>query len=76
MDEGDYKSVVEHMHTEKGLMFGLPIVLDTDREDIKARARMPPAAAPLASAAAAAHCCMQPLPTGAQNKRTSRLATH
>jgi len=35
MNEGDYKSVVANMATEAGLMFGLPIVLDTDREDVK-----------------------------------------
>lgn len=35
MDHADYDSVVKNMRLSNGLLFGLPIVLDTDREDIK-----------------------------------------
>lgn len=35
MNEADYDSVVENMRLADGLLFGLPIVLDTDSEDIK-----------------------------------------
>eukprot|EP01059_Diplonema_ambulator_P030795 TRINITY_DN5418_c0_g1_i1.p1 TRINITY_DN5418_c0_g1~~TRINITY_DN5418_c0_g1_i1.p1 ORF type:complete len:399 (+),score=189.13 TRINITY_DN5418_c0_g1_i1:59-1255(+) len=34
MNEGDYHSVVEKMKLENGLMFGLPVVLDTNRKDL------------------------------------------
>eukprot|EP01063_Lacrimia_lanifica_P027955 TRINITY_DN3_c0_g1_i1.p2 TRINITY_DN3_c0_g1~~TRINITY_DN3_c0_g1_i1.p2 ORF type:complete len:396 (+),score=198.66 TRINITY_DN3_c0_g1_i1:63-1250(+) len=34
MGEGDYQAVVEDMRLENGLIFGLPVVLDTDSEDI------------------------------------------
>lgn len=34
MNEAEYKHVVEHMRLTNGTLFGLPIVLDTDREDI------------------------------------------
>jgi len=35
-NEDEYKHVVEHMRLTNGLLFGLPVVFDTDREDIKA----------------------------------------
>ena len=35
MIEADYNSVVKDHRTTKGDLFGLPLVLDTDREDIK-----------------------------------------
>tara|TARA_Y100001968_G_C19422496_1_gene752545 strand:- start:499 stop:1671 length:1173 start_codon:yes stop_codon:yes gene_type:complete len=35
MQENDYNAVVEKNKTSKGLLFGLPIILDTDREDLK-----------------------------------------
>jgi len=34
MDQEDYDSVVADMRTKSGLLFGLPIVLDTDRDDL------------------------------------------
>ena len=34
MNQADYDSVVADMRTKAGLLFGLPIVLDTDREDL------------------------------------------
>ncbi|KAL4433897.1 hypothetical protein ABPG75_000338 [Micractinium tetrahymenae] len=34
MNEADYKSVVEGHRLTNGLLFGLPVVLDTDSEDI------------------------------------------
>lgn len=34
MNEEEYRSVVDLMHLPSGLIFGLPVVLDTDREDI------------------------------------------
>ena len=34
MNEDEYTSVVENMHLKSGLLFGLPIVMDTSREDI------------------------------------------
>eukprot|EP00884_Botryococcus_braunii_P002951 jgi/Botrbrau1/12657/Bobra.67_1s0022.1 len=34
MSEEDYLSVVQTMRLTNGLLFGLPVVLDTDREDI------------------------------------------
>ena len=34
MSEGNYNSVVKGNRIESGLLFGLPIVMDTDREDI------------------------------------------
>lgn len=33
-DEAEYKSVVENHRLLNGLLFGLPVVFDTDREDI------------------------------------------
>ncbi len=36
MLKADYESVVQSNRTESGDLFGLPIVMDTDREDIKA----------------------------------------
>eukprot|EP01064_Diplonema_japonicum_P039590 TRINITY_DN9971_c0_g1_i3.p1 TRINITY_DN9971_c0_g1~~TRINITY_DN9971_c0_g1_i3.p1 ORF type:complete len:399 (+),score=118.47 TRINITY_DN9971_c0_g1_i3:70-1266(+) len=35
MAEGDYNSVVEDMKLESGHLFGLPVVLDTNRSDVK-----------------------------------------
>eukprot|EP01023_Acetabularia_acetabulum_P033139 TRINITY_DN3101_c0_g2_i1.p1 TRINITY_DN3101_c0_g2~~TRINITY_DN3101_c0_g2_i1.p1 ORF type:complete len:475 (-),score=118.24 TRINITY_DN3101_c0_g2_i1:487-1812(-) len=35
MSEADYDSVIETMHTTAGVPFGLPIVMDTDSEDIQ-----------------------------------------
>jgi len=35
MSEENYNSVVKQNRIESGLLFGLPIVMDTDREDIK-----------------------------------------
>ena len=35
MSERNYNSVVNHNRIESGLPFGLPIVMDTEREDIK-----------------------------------------
>jgi len=35
MSEANYKSVVKEHRIESGLLFGLPIVMDTDQEDIK-----------------------------------------
>lgn len=35
MSEEDYKSVVETNRLSNGLLFGLPVVYDTDREDIE-----------------------------------------
>ena len=35
MRENDYKEVVENNRTSEGFLFGLPIVMDTDREDIE-----------------------------------------
>lgn len=35
MTEEEYKSVVESNRLPNGLLFGLPVVYDTDREDIK-----------------------------------------
>jgi sulfate adenylyltransferase len=34
MHQDDYRSVVETNRTTSGLLFGLPIVMDTDRDDI------------------------------------------
>jgi sulfate adenylyltransferase len=34
MSEKNYNSVVKQNRLESGLLFGLPIVMDTDREDI------------------------------------------
>lgn len=34
MSEEEYHSVVDLMHMPNGLIFGLPVVMDTDREDI------------------------------------------
>tara|TARA_B100000700_G_scaffold180457_1_gene199197 strand:+ start:339 stop:1511 length:1173 start_codon:yes stop_codon:yes gene_type:complete len=34
MSEANYNSVVQKNRLERGLLFGLPIVMDTDREDI------------------------------------------
>jgi len=34
MDQENYELVVKDMRTKCGLLFGLPIVLDTDREDV------------------------------------------
>lgn len=34
MSEGDYMSVVENMRLENGLLFGIPVVLDTNDESI------------------------------------------
>ena len=34
MIEKNYNSVVKQNRLESGLLFGLPIVMDTDREDI------------------------------------------
>jgi len=34
MNEDEYTSVVETMRLKSGLLFGLPVVLDTDRDDI------------------------------------------
>ncbi len=34
MAEDEYKSVVDLMHMPNGLIFGLPVVLDTEREDV------------------------------------------
>jgi len=36
MDEETYKSVVESMELPSGLIFGLPVVFDTDDEELKA----------------------------------------
>jgi len=33
--EEEYKSVVENHRLPNGLLFGLPVVFDTSREDIK-----------------------------------------
>ncbi len=35
MTEEDYTSVVDNMRLSNGLVFGLPVVLDTDSEDIR-----------------------------------------
>jgi len=35
MDEATYKSVVEKMELPNGLIFGLPVVFDTDSEELK-----------------------------------------
>lgn len=35
MTEEEYKSVVEKNRLPNGLLFGLPVVYDTDREDLK-----------------------------------------
>ncbi len=35
MRENDYNEVVENNRTSEGFLFGLPIVMDTDREDIE-----------------------------------------
>lgn len=35
MDEEDYLSVVNNMHLANGLIFGLPVVYDTDDENLK-----------------------------------------
>ena len=35
MRENDYNEVVENNRTSEGFLFGLPIVMDTDREDIQ-----------------------------------------
>lgn len=35
MDQAEYDSVVKDMRLPSGLLFGLPIVLDTDREDVQ-----------------------------------------
>ena len=35
MHESDYESVVKNHRTSSGLLFGLPLVMDTDREDLK-----------------------------------------
>jgi sulfate adenylyltransferase len=35
MDERDYTAVVQTMRLSNGLLFGLPVVLDTDDDDIK-----------------------------------------
>mmetsp|Transcript_3129 Transcript_3129/g.4375 ORF Transcript_3129/g.4375 Transcript_3129/m.4375 type:complete len:432 (+) Transcript_3129:43-1338(+) len=40
MAENDYKSVVENMHLPNGLIFGLPIVFDTNDESIAAGDRV------------------------------------
>ncbi len=34
MNEDNYNSVVKESRTKSGLLFGLPIVMDTDREDV------------------------------------------
>ncbi len=34
MGEEEYRSVVDLMHLPNGLIFGLPVVLDTDSEDV------------------------------------------
>jgi sulfate adenylyltransferase len=34
MAEGDYKSVVSNLKLENGLIFGLPVVFDTDDERV------------------------------------------
>jgi sulfate adenylyltransferase len=34
MNQAEYDSVVKEMRLPSGLLFGLPIVLDTNREDI------------------------------------------
>lgn len=34
MSQAEYDSVVKDMRLPSGLLFGLPIVLDTDREDL------------------------------------------
>lgn len=35
MTEEEYNSVVENNRLPNGLLFGLPVVYDTDREDLK-----------------------------------------
>ena len=35
MNEENYNSVVKNHRTKKGYLFGLPIIIDTDQEDIK-----------------------------------------
>ena len=35
MDEATYKSVVDNMELPDGLIFGLPVIFDTDSEDLK-----------------------------------------
>ncbi len=40
MHQEDYLSVVEHFRTTSGLLFGLPIVMDTDREEISVGQRL------------------------------------
>lgn len=35
MTEEEYLSVVENNRLPNGLLFGLPVVYDTDREDLK-----------------------------------------
>ena len=35
MTEEEYKSVVENNRLPNGLLFGLPVVYDTDRDDLK-----------------------------------------
>ena len=34
MNQPDYESVVSDMRLKNGLLFGIPVVLDTDREDV------------------------------------------
>ena len=34
MNEDEYKNVVEKMRLKNGLLFGLPVVLDTDRKEL------------------------------------------
>jgi sulfate adenylyltransferase len=34
MSRADYDGVVQDMRLENGLLFGIPVVLDTNREDI------------------------------------------
>ncbi|KIY96243.1 sulfate adenylyltransferase [Monoraphidium neglectum] len=41
MSQEEYDSVVRDMRLPNGLLFGLPIVLDTDREDLKLGDKQP-----------------------------------
>ena len=40
MAQRDYESVVSTMRTSDGLLFGLPIVMDTDRQDVRVGDRL------------------------------------
>lgn len=41
MNEDDYDSVVSDMRLKNGLLFGIPVILDTDRDDITPGTKVP-----------------------------------